>query len=197
MALHDDLLRAARGQRERVAVLSGEIERAVAAYHRHIRLLHAAGGATGEIAGALGLDEREVAEIVGETAGGPGGSGGEAAVPGAGPGAGAGQRPRGRRFLVACSFCGVVQGTGPRLVAGPGVHVCERCVRRALDVLVRGVDDPALRFVGDDPHGRLRCSFCGKHALRVGGLVGGAAGIHVCGECLDLCSEILRGELGA
>jgi ATP-dependent Clp protease ATP-binding subunit ClpX len=55
-------------------------------------------------------------------------------------------------------------------------------------------DRDDLRLMGGDPRDRTRCSFCGKRARRVGRLVAGGAGVHICGECLDLCTEILRDE---
>jgi len=100
------------------------------------------------------------------------------------------------RWFLACSFCGMGKDQGRRLVAGPGVAVCDRCVGSALEVVVDGAcREPGLRLV--DGGGREQawaCSFCRKPLRRVGRLVRGRGGIHVCGECLDLCTEILRDE---
>ena len=34
-----------------------------------------------------------------------------------------------------CSFCGKDQDQVARLIAGPGVHICEECVRPCVDIL--------------------------------------------------------------
>jgi len=100
------------------------------------------------------------------------------------------------RRSLACSFCGSGKDQGSRLVAGLGVAVCDRCVRLALEVVVEGAGrEPEFRLVdGGDPEQAWTCSFCRKPLRRVGRLVRGRDGIHVCGECLDLCTEILRDE---
>jgi hypothetical protein len=98
---------------------------------------------------------------------------------------------------LSCAFCGASQGNVSKLIAGPGVAICDGCARLALDVLVEGESESgALALVGGDPRDRFRCSFCGKRSRRVGRLVTGSGGVHICGECLDLCNEILREELG-
>ena len=99
-------------------------------------------------------------------------------------------------WSVTCSFCGMGKDQERRLVAGPGVAVCDRCVRSALEVVVEGAHrEPGLKLVDDSRQEQAwACSFCGKPLRRVGRLVRGRGGIHVCGECLDLSTEILREE---
>jgi len=41
-----------------------------------------------------------------------------------------------------CSFCGKDQDQVARLIAGPGVHICEECVRLCVDILWEDVDLP-------------------------------------------------------
>jgi ClpX C4-type zinc finger len=95
---------------------------------------------------------------------------------------------------LSCAFCGATQEGAGKLIAGPGVAICDGCSRVALDLLVTGEAQAGgrLSLVGGDPHDRTRCSFCGKRSRRVGHLVAGSGGVHICGECLDLCTEILR-----
>jgi len=219
MTLDADLLRAAREQRDRLRGLRHEVGRLTDAFHRQIRLLYKAGGSPWEIADRLGLPDEQVRRILGTgtaddpgaaAANGPhpagdtgGGSdqqgGGSVPQGGSPPAAGTGGqagRAAGRgavRLSLACSFCGTGKGQGRRLVAGPGVAVCDRCVRLALEVVVEGVGrEPGLRLVnGEGPEQASACSFCHKALRRVGRLVRGRDGVHVCGECLDLCAEIL------
>jgi hypothetical protein len=41
----------------------------------------------------------------------------------------------------------------------------------------------------------LRCSFCGKSQDKVRKLIAGPK-VHICEECVDLCIDILKEELG-
>lgn len=39
-----------------------------------------------------------------------------------------------------------------------------------------------------------RCSFCGKNQEQVRKLIAGPAGVYICDECVDVCSEIMEEE---
>jgi hypothetical protein len=188
MTLDPDLFRAGRQLRDRLAELGAEVDQVLADLRGQLARLHAAGGSTEEIAAAVGLGERQVREMLEPPLVPP-----VEADPVV-------QRPRpppSGWSRLACSFCGALQQEAGRLIAGPGVAVCDRCAGLALDLLVQGVGEQGeLRLVGGDPRDRTRCSFCGKRARRVGRLVAGPSGVHICGECLDLCAEILRDETG-
>jgi len=41
----------------------------------------------------------------------------------------------------------------------------------------------------------IRCSFCNKSQSQVRKLIAGPAGVFICDECIDICSEILEEEL--
>lgn len=41
----------------------------------------------------------------------------------------------------------------------------------------------------------IKCSFCGKHQGQVRKLIAGPAGVYICDECVDICSDILEEEL--
>jgi ClpX C4-type zinc finger len=190
MTLDPDLVRAGRRLRDRLAELGAEVDRVLADLRGQVGQLHAAGGSPEEIATAVGLGERQVREMLE-----PGTAGAAATQVEADSAAGQRQPPPGGWGRLACSFCGTLQHEAGRLIAGPGVAICDRCAVVALDLLVEGRSDRAdLRLIGGDPRDRTRCSFCGKRARRVGGLVAGAAGVHICGECLDLCADILRDD---
>jgi ClpX C4-type zinc finger len=190
MGLDRELVREAERARERLVVSQHAAERARADYHHAIRRLHAAGGSLREIAEALGLSHQRVHQIVDE-----------AAEP---------TRPwwrRGRRLqgpAGPCSFCGRSREECAKLVAGPGVYICDRCVAQATRLSAsapgEGWAEGSMRL---EPKGsEVRCSFCGKDdrqgvLLVAGGLRGAPAGkfgqngARICDECLDLCLTIL------
>ncbi|MCQ2540615.1 MAG: ATP-dependent Clp protease ATP-binding subunit ClpX [Acetatifactor sp.] len=43
--------------------------------------------------------------------------------------------------------------------------------------------------------GDVRCSFCNKTQSQVRKLIAGPAGVYICDECIDICSDILEEEL--
>jgi ClpX C4-type zinc finger len=190
MALDPDLVRAAVVARERLAVAQHEAERARVGYHHAIRQLHAAGGSLREIAEALRMSHQRVHQIIDE-----------AAEP---------TRRRWRREPQVlpgppgpCSFCGRPHDVCARLIAGPGVFICDRCVVHAFRLdATAAVDDRAEAPMLLEPSGsQARCSFCGKQARRVrrvvtSGLAGARDGKYgqqprICDRCLVLCEEIL------
>ena len=91
-----------------------------------------------------------------------------------------------RRFssvgdLVRCAFCGASRDDANKMVAGPGVYVCDACI-------VSG----SLRAPGDET-----CSFCGKSGSAMGGAMVAREGTAtLCDGCLALCIEIVADELG-
>jgi hypothetical protein len=50
------------------------------------------------------------------------------------------RRRRGKTDTLACSFCGKRQAAALRTVAGPGVLICEECVRLCNEILSRSLD---------------------------------------------------------
>jgi hypothetical protein len=95
---------------------SAEVARAE--FHRAVRRLHLTGVSLRELAAALGLSHQRVHQIV-EAAGGA-----------------RRWRPQERRpDELACSFCARPQRRTRRLVAGPGVYICGRCVALAETVI--------------------------------------------------------------
>ena len=85
--------------------------------------------------------------------------------------------------LLRCSFCGRAQRTAAKLVAGPGVYICNNCV-----ALARSWDPLP-------PPGRS-CGFCGTWPPE-GGRVTGHGPVAICEQCLDLCDQIIaEGQTG-
>jgi hypothetical protein len=160
------------------------------AYHQAIRRLHAAGGSLREIAEALGLSHQRVHQIIDE-----------AAEPT--------RRRRWRREpqllsgpVGPCSFCGRPREVCAKLIAGPGVFNCDRCVmqvtRLAAGPAVEGQADGSMRL--EPPGSQAKCSFCGKEARQVRQLVASGLAVpagkfgdlpRLCDKCRDLCLEIL------
>jgi hypothetical protein len=189
MGLDRELVREAERARERLAVSRHTAERARVDYHHAIRRLHAAGGSLREIAEVLHLSHQRVHQIIDE-----------AAEP---------TRPRWRRrpqLLKGppgpCSFCGRSHEECAKLIAGPGVFICDRCVAQATGLSAgaavgdRAAGSMRLEASGSEP----RCSFCGKQARQGVLLVAGGLSVpagkfgdlpRICDECLDLCGEIL------
>jgi hypothetical protein len=190
MVLDQTLLREAKQARDRLIGLQHEAELAQVRYQHTIRRLHGAGGSLREIAEALGVSYQRVHQIVDLAAG-------KGAV-------------KECRATAVCSFCGADKSTARRLIAGPGVLVCEQCVIWAQDLLGGGGErvSEQIRLVDLDPANRkARCSFCGKKRQRVAGMVEApyqppagkfarpSDSPRLCNHCLTLCDEILSEAL--
>jgi len=157
---------------------------------RAVHRLAAGGSSPRGIAAALGLSNQQLDEIT-RTAGGTGRAG----------------RGPARGTELACTFCGRLQRVVRKLIAGPGVYICEACVALAGGVVSSG-------SAAGTPLGRMRavpvrdsgarCRFCVKRRDHVTGLAAMPAGsadtfagpAAICVECLALCDEILAEELG-
>ena len=191
MVLDQTLLREAKQARDRLIGLQHEAELAQVSYQHTIRRLHSAGASLREIADALGLSYQRVHQIVDVATG-------KGAV-------------KECRTKALCSFCGADKSTVRRLIAGPGVLVCEQCVAMAHDLLGVGGErvSERTRLVALDPADRkARCSFCGKKRQRVAGMVAApdqppagkfarpSDAPRICNHCLMLCDEILSEALG-
>jgi hypothetical protein len=183
-------VREAERAREQLAVAQHAAYRAKVDYHQAIRRLHAAGGSLREIAEALRLSHQRVHQIIDD-----------AAEP---------TRRRWRREpqllsepVGPCSFCGRSREECAKLIAGPGVFICDGCVAHA-NTLAAGVSvgDRAEAPLLMEPSGsQARCSFCGKQARQVRHLVASGLasapggkfdqGTRICDRCLRLCEEIL------
>jgi hypothetical protein len=189
--MDDKLLGEARQARERLIDAERDLEVARADFHRSVRRLHLHGSSLREIAVSLGLSHQRVHQIVEEA----GGSRRWIRVKGGG----------GRRddVLLVCSFCGKTQHEAAKLIAGPGVYICDECVRLAEGVL--GSGEGACTEYGQvtavsEQNPRMPCSFCGKTRDQVPGLAIAPPVPHrktpatICPECLALCDEIIAEE---
>jgi hypothetical protein len=171
MVLDEGLLRQARESGAALADATHQVEVAKANYHHAVRRLHFAGASMREIADALEISHQRVHQII-EATGGTGG-----------------WKARKRRHATGlnCSFCGRSKDDVAKLIAGPGIYICDQCValaHRAADGL------PAAGFDVVAKVSEWKCSFCGKKAAHVGILLAGP-GLYICDRCLVVCDEVL------
>jgi hypothetical protein len=104
-------------------------------------------------------------------------------------------RPKGpamkRRALLRCSFCNAGQKSCRKLVAGPGVYICDQCIAAA-GAVIGGAPSAPSRSVVVRPN-PADCLFCAKPRAKVRQVAGASRG-RICNECLDVCHAILDGE---
>lgn len=55
----------------------------------------------------------------------------------------------GGRGTRLCSFCGKQQDQVHRLIAGPGVFICDECIQLCNEILAHAESDPAVTTPGD------------------------------------------------
>ena len=182
-SVDEALLGEARRAREQLIHAEREAEVARAGFHRAVHRLVMHGSSPREVAVALGLSDTQLHEITG------------AAV------------ASGRRYPpeLACRFCGARQRAVRKLIAGPGVYICDGCVGRAGGVIRSG--STAVTQLGSvhavpEQDQAARCAFCDKYRDQVAGLAALSAGSGdeisgpaICVECLSLCEEIIVEEL--
>jgi hypothetical protein len=179
MVIDDGLLRQAREFGARLADTQRQAELAKADYHHAVRRLHFAGASMREVAEALELSHQRVHQII-EATGGTGGW----------------KARRNPKAPKACSFCGRPEAEVAKLIAGPGIFICEQCVALVRRVGETGIGEETERTRVDPVAGgsALKCSFCGKSAGAVGRMVAGP-GLCMCGSCVVLCEEVLAASL--
>jgi hypothetical protein len=188
--MDETLLAEARQARDRLIDAERDADVARAEFHRAVRRLHLHGASLRELASGLGLSHQRVHQIV-EAAGGS------------------------RRWLrrdrvrpdpalLHCTFCGKDQKRVQKLIAGPGVYICDGCVEKAKGVTGDGqpvTTEIAELTAGPAHEPKTRCSFCGKHRDQVASLVVSSIQTDrkvpatICSECLGLCTEIIAEEL--
>jgi hypothetical protein len=192
MSVDEVLLQQATRARDRFVASQHEADRAQVSYQHAIRRLHGSGASLREIADALGLSYQRVHQIV---------------DPSSGKGA-----LKDATVAAVCAFCGREKIDAGRLIAGPGLFICERCVDLAGEVLAEDQEqcDELTTIATVNPGDvKARCGFCGKRRSQVEGIaeapmrppVGKGAqrrrpGVRICAACVALCGEILteRGE---
>jgi hypothetical protein len=182
MSLDADLLSQARTAEARVIDAEHDAEVARAEFHRAVRRLQLAGGSLREIAQALNLSHQRVHQIV-ESAGGSRGWRKSRADPGE---------------RLSCSFCGKHQKQVKKLIAGPGVYICNECIDRVHKIFAatnKTARTPIATIVQVREAARTeRCSFCGKRRYQAATMAS-TGHVQICNECVELCDEITSEEL--
>jgi ClpX C4-type zinc finger len=203
--LDEAILREALQARDRLIRFEREADLARVGYQHAIRRLHAGGASLREIADALGLSYQRVHQVVDV-------------------GTGKGALKASVSAPMTCSFCGRSQAAVRKVVAGPGVRICDGCVDLALEALDRGEAERAgmARLVATGAaEPKARCDFCGKRRGEVSGLAAapdrrvvavkqggrrraritpgarrrGGTPPRICAECLELSVEIIGEDL--
>jgi len=184
MPVDQNLLTEACAAAGRITELEDQLEGAKAEYRRTVRRLHLAGASMREVAEALGISHQRIHQIIED----------------GGVRRWRRRRPEEPEAQRVCSFCGRQQRQVRKLVAGPGVYICDPCIMAAVGVTASGrpAKDPTLQPV--PASSLLPCSFCGKARIQVHALVAAPAGeehkaLAICNECLGLCGEILSEQL--
>ena len=182
-SLDDRLLDQARGALGRIAAAEHELAHARADLQHALRRLQLVGGSVRTIGKAIGLSHQRVQQLIDAVDDGRG------------------WKRRGRSSSVLnCTFCGRNQATARKLIAGPSVYICDRCVSTAR----RAISGKQLATWSRPIDGT--CSFCGKTANATLPVATNAravaatsakfgSSVSVCRECLDLCDEILAEEV--
>jgi len=90
---------------------------------------------------------------------------------------------------IACTMCGRTQFEAGTLLAGPGVYLCDACVKLAAELL-------AAETVSADegPSGCRQaeeCTYCGEKRGDTSRLVAWDEDRAVCSPCVEECVEIL------
>lgn len=182
MPLDPTLLDEVRRAEAAVAEDERALADARADYRVAVKRLHQAGAPLREIAAALGLSHQRVHQMVSKV-------GGVWAQPLALLSGAL------RRRRLTCAFCRTPARDVRNLIAGPRVHICDRCItlgREVADGRPRAVaGGTALAVLA--PAKAQRCSFCRKLAKGDRRIVAGA-GARICNDCLDYCAHIVEEE---
>ena len=174
MTLDEHLMRLAKQAGTRWADAQHQAEVAKADYHHAVRLLRLGGASLREIAEALDISHQRVHQIV------------EA------PAEARGWKPRKKASPeLACTFCGRSKVDVDRLVAGPGIFICDACVRVARDVIREPERTAYLDAV--PATAAVHCHFCGEPGDQVDALVAGP-GVRICNRCVQICDEIIAAQ---
>jgi ClpX C4-type zinc finger len=97
-----------------------------------------------------------------------------------------------------CTFCDKGQKFVKKLIAGPGVFICDLCVT-ACSKIFDGIPprelSNVLKLAASEQADTLKCSFCGKKHNLLAPHISRGTKANICAACIDLCNEILHYEL--
>ena len=150
--MDDDLIARACQLRRRLEELIPEVDHVRGELREVVGRLAAAGVPDHDIAAATGIHPRKVDRI-----------------------------GRGGADLVVCAFCRRERTEVAQIIAGPGVYICDGCIRTA------DLREPTAEV----------CSFCGKGSHQITAVHVAAEGrATICEECVALCQQILDEGVG-
>lgn len=97
-----------------------------------------------------------------------------------------------------CSFCNKNDSQANKIIAGPGVYICNECVGSANVFLENSklISQKGGKFqIGKTPEGK--CDFCERDKAQIRYLLVGdrRPNTTICNECVDLCNEVLDDEI--
>jgi ATP-dependent protease Clp ATPase subunit len=96
-----------------------------------------------------------------------------------------------------CTFCGKLHTDVGKLVAGPGVYICDECVNLCNDILAKEsqgtTQEVSMSSKDSHEYDALSCSFYGKGYREARKLIAGPT-VYICDECINLCNGILVQE---
>jgi ATP-dependent protease Clp ATPase subunit len=90
--------------------------------------------------------------------------------------------------LTLCSFCGKSHAEVKKLIAGPGVYICNNCLTLCKNVL----DKEMSLETGKVP----LCRFCGQSHKEVKMLIT-FCGVDICDGCITVCKSMLEEALSS
>jgi hypothetical protein len=176
MMINKELLKKARTAADRLAETEREVELARTEYHSIVRRMHLAGSSLRDVAQALGLSHQRVQQMVQQS----GGSWWQRIW-----------RSRNLKTNLICTFCKRPQNQISKLIAGPNVFICDQCVAVAGKSITGSKASGSSRlFILVKEGSRARCSFCSKSRTADRLVFASSAG-NICGECLDVCRQVL------
>lgn len=178
MILDPELLRETEGIRNRLREAEDSLNAVRGEFERSVRRLYIEGGSMREIANALGISHQRVHQLAG------------------GKPPSWWQRLSGQvdEPVRGCSFCGKGAKTVGKLVAGPGVNICDGCISAASSVLSETKGQSGKeKFEVVAPQSRQRCSFCGQRNGKTPRAT--ASGHQICRDCVGL-AEAIVGDVG-
>jgi hypothetical protein len=173
MPINQQLLEKARAAGATLAEAEHQVQLARTEYHTIVRRMHLAGGSLRELAHALELSHQRVQQMVE----GAGGSWWHRVW-----------RSRNAKHNLICTYCGRAEAQVAKLIAGPGVFICDACVSLAQQTITGSC--PPGSFALATEHAKTRCSFCRKRRAADRPLLISTAA-NICSECLHACRQIL------
>lgn len=176
MTIDRHLLERTQEEGAKLAEAERHVLLARAEYHTAVRRLHLAGASLRELADALGLSHQRVQQIVQ----GAGGTWWRRAW-----------RTRNHPRDAVCTWCGRPPSEVSKLVAGPNVFICDRCLTACEQTLdARNATSGAHQRTRAVARGR--CAFCSRRSSPSRTIVTGPAA-NICDDCMRISREFMNG----